>query len=87
MNYSKLENRCSLQETHSTPDAVKKQEKEWKENSFWHSGPISKLSGLAILIKENSNIEIINAEKYKEGKIKLEKNIFQILKIFSPIKP
>lgn len=49
-----------LQETHSTHDSICKWKKEWKGKSIWHSGTIPNSSGAAILIKENSDIEIIN---------------------------
>ena len=52
-----------MQETHSTPESVRK--KESKGKSIWHSGTISKSSGVAILFKENSDIEIIDFQKDK----------------------
>lgn len=52
-----------LQETHTTPEVTKKWEKEWKGISLWHSGPTPKASGVAILFKENLEIEIIISEK------------------------
>ena len=54
-----------LQETHSTPESVRKWKKEWKGKPTPHSGTISKSSGVAILFKENSNIEIIDSQKDK----------------------
>ena len=44
-----------LQEIPSTPQAARKWEKEWKGKSLWHSGPISKASGVATLFRENLN--------------------------------
>ena len=57
--------------------------------SIWHSGPIPKSSGVAILFKEISEIEIIQTKKDKEGRIvqcimKYEQEIPQIIFIYSP---
>lgn len=47
-----------LQETHSKPNMIKKWEKEWKGKSFWNSGNQEISPGVAILIKENTELEI-----------------------------
>ena len=75
-----------LQETHSTPESVRKWKKEWKGKPTQHSGTISKSSGVAILFKENSNIEIIDSQKDKEGEIiqcsiHFEQELFQLRNI------
>ena len=82
---------CS-QETHSKPDTIQKWKKEWKWNSIWHSGTISNESGVVILFKENSDIEVINTHKDKHGQIlqcsiKFEQEIFQLINIYAPTKP
>ena len=48
-----------LQVTHSTPEARKKWKKEWFGKSIWHSGTTPKASRVAILFKENLEIEIV----------------------------
>lgn len=58
-----------LQETHSTPETAKKWEKEWKKKSMWHSGSISKASGVVMVFAENSNIEVIHSPKNKDWQI------------------
>ena len=55
-----------LQETHSTPETAKKWEKEWKEKSIWHSGSISKASGVVIPFAENSDVEVIHSQNNKD---------------------
>ena len=40
-----------LQETHTTPETSIKWEKDWTGKSFWHSGPNSKASKIAIFFK------------------------------------
>ena len=91
-----LENRNSdiilLQETHSTPESSRKWEKEWTGNSIWHSGPTPKNSGVAILIKEKSNIEIISTQKDTEGRIitctiSLEQHLLQLVNVYAPTIP
>ena len=81
-----------LQETHTTPEVTKKWEKEWKGIPLWHSGPTPKASGVAILFKENLEIEIIISEKDWNGQIikciiQIEKQIFQLINIYAPTKP
>lgn len=48
-----------MQETHSTLETAQKSEKQWKGKSLWHSSPVKKASGVAILFKENLNLEIV----------------------------
>ena len=78
-----------LQEMHTTPEISFKWEKEWKGKSLWHSGPILKSSGVAILFKEKLQFEIINSETDLDGRIlkciiQLEKQLFQIINIYAP---
>ena len=40
-----------LQETHSTPDAIRKWKKEWQGKSIWHSSTISKHQELQYFLK------------------------------------
>ena len=80
------------QETHSTPEWSRKWKNEWTGKSIWHTGPIPKSSGIAILFKEKSEIEIIHTNKDKEGRIiqcniKYEQEILQIINIYSPTNP
>ena len=80
-----------LQETHSTKENIKKWEKEWDGKSFWHSGEIHKSTGVAILIKQNLNIEILTVTKDDEGRVlslifSFEKQNFQIINIYGPTK-
>ena len=56
-----------LQETHSTPESIRKWKSEWTGRSIWHSGPIPKSSGVALLLKENSTIEIIHIKKGRKN--------------------
>ena len=56
-----------IQETNSKPDAAQKWAKEWPGKSWWHSGPIPKASGVAILLRENSNIDIISSYRDQNG--------------------
>ena len=46
-----------LQETHSKPNMIKRCEKKQKGKSFWDSGNQEISSGVAILIKENTELE------------------------------
>ena len=47
------------QETHSTKENENRWQNEWKGLSIWHSGKKLKSSGVAILIKKNLNITIL----------------------------
>ena len=81
-----------LQEAHSTPQIISKWEKEWLGISFWHSCPKKKSSGVAILIKPKTKLEIINNSKDVEGKLLtltfiFEKQIFQTINIYAPTNP
>ena len=81
-----------LQETHLTPDAIRKWKKECQGKSIWHSSTISKASGVAILFKENLGIEILQSQKDKDGQvlnctIKFEDEICQLINIYAPRKP
>ena len=81
-----------LQETHSTPEASKKWKKEWLGKSIWHSGTTLKASGVAILFKENLEIEIVQTQKDKDGQIlnciiKFEDDTYQLINIYAPTKP
>ena len=81
-----------LQETHSTHESIREWKSEWTGRSIWHSGPIPKSSGVALLLKENSTIEIIHIKKDKAGRIlqcitKYEQEIFQIINIYAPTNP
>ena len=81
-----------IQETHSTPESSRKWKNEWTGKSIWHSGPVPKSSGVAILFTEKSEIEIIHTNKDKEGRIvqciiKYEQEIIQIINIYSPSNP
>ena len=78
-----------LQETHSTPDAIKKWENEWKGKSYWHSSTIKKSPP-----KDNPNTktETITITKDDDGKILaltflFEKQIFQVVNIYAPANP
>ena len=55
-------------------------------------GPNPKASGVAILLKENLNSEIINLETDSDGRIikcvlQIEKQIFQLINIYAPTNP
>ena len=81
-----------LQETHSTSESIRKCKNEWTGRSIWHSGPIPKSSGVALLLKENSTNEIIHIKIDKAGRIlqcimKYEQEIFQIINIYAPTNP
>ena len=81
-----------LQETRTTPEVTRKWEKQWKGRSLWHSEPILKASGVAILFKENLAFEIINSETDLNGQIlkciiQFEQNIYQLINIYAPTKP
>ena len=58
-----------LQETHSTPEAVRKWKKEWKGKSICHLETLPKPRELAILFKEDFDIDILQSQKDKEGQI------------------
>ena len=80
-----------LQETHSARLNIDKWETEWTGTSFWHSGEIPKSSGVAILIKQNLNIETHTISKDEEGRIitltfTFENQNFQIINIYGPTK-
>ena len=60
--YNKSIDIAFLQEIHTTPETSTKWGKEWKGKSLWHSRPILKASGVAILFKENLQFEIINSD-------------------------
>ena len=55
---------------------------------MWHSGPIPKASGLAILLRENSDIDIISSFRDQKGSmlkaILQFEEIFQIINIYAP---
>ena len=81
-----------FQETHSTPEITLMWQKEWKGKSLWHSGPIPKSSGVAILFKDELHLEIIHSEHDSDSRIlkctiELEKQIFQIVNIYAPTNP
>ena len=78
-----------IQETHSKHDAAQKWAKEWPGKSLWHSGPIPKASGVALLLRENSDIDIISSYRDQKGSIlktmlQFEEEIFQIINIYAP---
>ena len=94
--YDLLNNRKNditlIQETHSTPESSRKWKNEWTGKSIWHSGPVPKSSGVAILFKEKSEIEIIHTNTDKEGRIiqciiKYGQEMLQIINIYSPTNP
>ena len=63
--------------------------KEWKGESLWHSGSITKASGVAILLKENLDIDVLNTSKDKNGRIlkrllSTMQEILQIINIYAP---
>ena len=56
---------------------------------MWHSGPIPKASGVALLLRENSDIDIISSYRDQKGSIlktmlQFEEEIFQIINIYAP---
>ena len=56
---------------------------------MWHSGPIPKASGVAILLRENLDIDIISSYRDQNGSIlktmlQFEEDIFQIINIYAP---
>ena len=60
--------------------------------AFLHSGPILKASGVAILLKENLDLEIIHSETDLSGQIlkcvlQFEQEIFQLVNIYASAKP
>lgn len=62
-----------------------------KEKSIWHSDPVQKSSGVAILLKENINFQIINFIKDEKSQIpkcytQTEQQIFQLINIYAPTK-
>ena len=80
-----------LQETHSTKEIESKWQKEWKGKSFWHSGKITKSFRVAILLKENLNITILQINTNEGGRILslnflFENRHFQLLNIYGPTK-
>ena len=94
--YDLLGNRKSditlLEETHSTQESSRKWNEERTGKSIWRSGPIPKSSGVAIIIKEKSNIEIISTQKDTEGRIikciiNVEQELFPIINIYAPTTP
>ena len=81
-----------LQVTHSTPEARKKWKKEWFGKSIWHSGTTPKASRVAILFKENLEIEIVQTQKDIDGQIlnciiKFEDDTYQLINIHASTKP
>ena len=81
-----------LQEIHTTPETSTKWGKDWKGKSFWHSGPNPKASGVAILLKENLNFDMINYETDCDGRIikcilQIQNQIFQLINIYAPTNP
>ena len=58
-----------LQDTHSMTQTINKWEKECLGKSFLNLGKISKSVGVAILIKQNLNLEINTIDKNEEGRI------------------
>ena len=81
-----------LQETRTSPETSRKWEKDWKGKFYWHLGPNPKASGVAILLKENLNSEIINLETDSDGRIikcvlQIEKQIFKLINIYAPTNP
>ena len=57
-----------LQETHSKPN-IKRWEKEWKSKSFQNSCNQEISSGIAILIKENTELAPTMYEQDQKGKM------------------
>ena len=56
---------------------------------MWHSGPIPKASGVAILLRENLDRDIISSYRDQNGSIlktmlQFEEEIFQIINIYAP---
>ena len=81
-----------LQETHSTPEAVKTWQTDWKGNSFWNSGPDFKSSGVAILLKQNQQFKILNTRNDNQGKtmsltFEYDKQLIQVINIYGPTRP
>ena len=77
---------------HTTPETSTKRENDWKGKSFWQSEPNLKAFGVAILLKENLNSEIIKFETDSDSRIikcilQIEKQIFQLINIYAPTKP
>ena len=60
---NKVVETISLLETHATPELKNKWQKEWKGETFWHSGKIPKSSGVEILHKQNLKIELLLTKK------------------------
>ena len=80
-----------LQETHSSPSTNNIWSKEWDGKIIWNSGTNFKC-GVAILIKNNTNIKILQTNQDTQGRI-LSANIeynnqkMQIINIYAPNKP
>ena len=81
-----------LQETHSTSEVSKKWKKEWFGKSIWYSRTTPKASLVAILFKENLEIEIVQTQKDIDGQIlnciiKFEDDTYQLINIHASTKP
>ena len=81
-----------LQETHSTSEASKKWKKEWFGKSIQYYRTTPKASRVAILFKENLEIEIVQTQKDIDGQIlnciiKFEDDTYQLINIHASTKP
>ena len=67
-------------------------EKEWQGKSIWHSGPIPKNSGVAILFSKHLKIDLIKTEADSDARtikclIHIENQLFQLINIYAPTNP
>ena len=65
--YNRKTHIAFIQERQSNPIASKMWQKEWKGKFIWHSGPVQKALGVAILFKEKLNFAIRNLMKSQNG--------------------
>ena len=80
-----------LQETHSSPISNNIWKKEWDGETVWNSGTNFQC-GVAILIKNNTNIKLVQTNQDMQVRIlhaiiEFENQKFQILNIYAPNKP
>lgn len=81
-----------LQETHSKEELEEEISKEWKGEAYLSHGPDTLTSGVAILIRDSSNITVIDEDKSSKGRyiiltIRSGEEICQICNIYAPTLP
>lgn len=78
-----------LQETHSTESSYKVWSSQWRGKSLWCHG-LSNSRGVAILLRENLDYELINSVYDTEGRyviaqIRIESNVFTFCNVYAPV--